>query len=41
MDLIITENSIQLMEINVFDREARASLFNWTKDYEILSNGPL
>ena len=41
MDLIIKENSIEIIEINAFSHNARASLFDWKEDKELLENGPL
>ena len=41
LDIVIKPDSVKVVEINVFDRDARASLFNWTADESILLNGPL
>ena len=32
MDLIVKEDLIELIEINIFNPNARASLFSWEKD---------
>ena len=44
MDLIVKmqeEEQVILIEINIFDHNSRASLFNWTNDLEVLLNGPI
>lgn len=41
MDFMIKPDEIKIVEINIFDRDARASLFNWNEDEKILMNGPL
>ena len=46
MDLIVnlkgdSRDAVKLVEINVFDKNARASLFDWEADWEILVGGPL
>lgn len=41
LDIVIKPDSVKVVEINVFDRDARASLFNWTTDEKILLHGPL
>lgn len=41
LDIVIKPNETKVVEINVYDRDARASLFNWTTDEALLQNGPL
>ena len=39
MDLIVKmqeEEQVILIEINIFDHNSRASLFNWTNDLAVL-----
>lgn len=40
IDFAVCENKIYLIEINPWGSSSRASLFDWVKDANILTNGP-
>lgn len=44
MDLIVKmeeQKEVILIEINIFDHNSRASLFNWSNDLDLLQKGPV